>query len=132
MARTYLAGRIEASRTIALLALGDLLALVVFAALGEYRHAGTVASTVETALQFGVGWLVVAVLAGAYGPRALERPGRAVALGVGAWAVGSLVGALVRVATEPGAGISAVFVLVTAGVGAVIFGLWRGIAARVL
>lgn len=132
MARTYLAGRVEASRTVALLALGDLVALLVFAALGEYRHAGTVAATVQTALQFGVGWLVVAVPAGAYGPRALEDLRRAVALGVGAWAAGAVVGALVRVATEPGAGLSPVFVLVTAGVGAVIFGGWRGLAARVL
>lgn len=132
MARTYLAGRIEASRTVALLALGDLVALVVFAALGEYRHAGTVLATVETALQFGVGWLVVAVLAGAYGPRALDGWPRAAALGVGAWALGAVLGAVVRFVTEPGASLDPVFVLVTVGVGAVLFGVWRAVAARIL
>lgn len=130
MTRTYLGGRVAAARWVALLAIGDLIALLAFAAAGEYRHGGTLLATIETALQFGVGWLVVATAAGAYGPRALEGVRRAALLGAGAWAIAAVVGALVRLATEPGAGISPVFVAVTIAVGAGIFGAWRGAAAR--
>lgn len=129
MSRTYLGGRIVASRRRGWLVLGDLLALVVFAVAGEYRHGGTARSVVETALQFGVGWAVVGVLVGAYGARALESRGRAAGLGAAGWAGGAVVGAVVRYLTEPGASLSPIFVLVTAGVGVVVFAAWRALAA---
>ena len=132
MARRYLGGRLVLDRTTGWLAAGDLVALLAFAAFGEATHGGTLAATVETALQFGVGWLVVALLVGAYGVRALDGLGRGVLLGAGGWALAAVVGAVVRVATEAGAGLSPIFLLVTAGVGAVIFGAWRAIAVVVL
>lgn len=130
--RTYLGGRIVASRRFALLAAGDLLALLVFAAASAARHGGTVASLVETAAEFGLGWLIVAVAVGAYGSRALAGWRRAGLLGAVAWALGAVIGAAVRAAVEPLASFTPVFVLVTAGVGAVIFGAWRALAARLL
>lgn len=129
MAGTFLGGRFVASRRRAVLAVGDLLALLVFAAASAARHGGSTGVVAQTALQFGLGWVAVAVATGAYGERALAGRTRAAALGAGTWAGGAVVGALLRYATEPGAGLSAVFVLVTAGVGAVIFGVWRAIAA---
>lgn len=132
MARTYLRGRVHATRRTALLAAGDLLALVVFAAAGAVSHGGGPVEVIETAGEFGVGWLVVALAVGAYGPRAVDGWRRAALLGAGAWAVGAPIGGLVRVAAEPGAGLSPVFVLVTAGVGAVVFGGWRAAAAALV
>lgn len=132
MARTYLGGRLVVSRRIALLAAGDLLALLVFAALGSLRHGGTVVATLVTAVEFGIGWAVVAVALGAYGARALESPGRAVGLAVVAWAGGAVLGAAIRAAVEPQASMAPVFVLVTVGVGAVVFGVWRAVATRLL
>lgn len=129
MARTYLGGRIVASRRYALLAVGDLLAVLLFAVLGELRHAGSVATVVETTVQFGVGWAVVAPLVGAYGPSALDGWRRAARLGAGAWTVATVVGVLVRYLTESGASLSPVFVVVTVGVGVIIFGIWRAGAA---
>lgn len=129
MARTYLGGRIVASRSFALLAVGDLLAVVLFAVLSGFRHAGTAASIAETALQFGVGWVLVAPLAGAYAPGALDGWLRAAGFGAAAWSIAAVVGALVRYVTEPGASLDPVFVAVTVGVGAVIFAVWRTAAA---
>lgn len=132
MTRTYLAGRIVASRRVALLAVGDVVALLVFVAAGAVRHGGTLVSVAETTVEFGLGWVVVAVLAGAYGASALEGWRRAALLGAGAWAGGAVVGAAIRAAVEPFASMSPVFVLVTAGVGGVIFGVWRAAASRLL
>ena len=131
-ASTYLGGRIVASRRFALLAAGDLVALLLFATLGELRHAGTVAATLVTAVEFGIGWAVVAVALGAYGARALGSPSRAAGLAAVSWALGAVLGAAIRAAVEPLASFAPVFVLVTAGIGAVIFGVWRALAARLL
>ena len=132
MAQRYLGGRIVASRRYALLAAGDLVALLVFAGASAARHGGSALSMAQTVGEFGLGWLVVAVLAGAYGARALDDVPHAALLGAGAWVGGAVVGAVIRVAVEPFASLAPVFVLVAAGVGAVIFGVWRGLAARFL
>ena len=132
MAQRYLGGRIVASRRYAFLAAGDLVALFVFAGASAVRHGGGLLSAAQTVGEFGLGWLVVAVLAGAYGARALDGVARAALLGAGAWVGGAVVGAVIRVAVEPYASLAPVFVLVAAGVGAVIFGVWRGLAARFL
>lgn len=129
MARTYLGDRIVASHRFALLAAGDLLALLAFAAAGQFRHGGTVDAALLTAAEFGIGWALVAVAFGAYGPRALDSPLRAAGLAAVAWSLGAVVGAAVRVAVEPHAQFAPVFVLVTAGVGAVVFAAWRALAA---
>jgi len=132
MAQRYLGGRIVASRRYALLAAGDVVALLVFAVLGELRHAGTVVATLGTAVEFGIGWAVVAVALGAYGARALDSPGRAAGLAVVSWVGGAIVGAAIRAAVEPTASFVPIFVAVTAGVGAVVFGVWRAVAALYL
>ena len=133
MAQRYLGGRIVASRRYALLAAGDLVALLVFAGASAARHGGSALSMAQTVGEFGLGWLlVVAVLAGAYGARALDDVPHAALLGAGAWVGGAVVGAMIRAAVEPFASLAPVFVLVAAGVGAVIFGVWRGLAARFL
>lgn len=131
-ARTYLGGRIVASRRFALLATGDVIALVLFAALGELRHDGTVVDGLITAAEFGLGWALVAVALGAYGARALDSPVRAAGLAAVSWVGGAVIGAALRAAVEPLASFAPVFVLVTAGVGAVIFAAWRALAAWLL
>lgn len=132
MTQRYLRGRVVASRRHALLAAGDVGALLVFAVASAARHGGTVASVGQTVAEFGLGWVLVAVLAGAYGARALDGWVRAGLLGAVAWAGGAVVGAVIRAWVEPLASLAPVFVLVTAGVGAVIFGGWRALAARLL
>lgn len=130
MARTVLAGRIDASRRTARLTLGDALAVLLFAAIGQARHGGGLPATLVTAAEFGLGWVVVATLLGAYGPRALASPGRALGLGALAWAGGAVLGAAIRAAVEPLATLNPVFVAVTVAVGVVIVGGWRFAAAR--
>jgi hypothetical protein len=132
MGRTYLGGRVEASRRTVRLAVGDAVAVLVFAAIGQARHGGGVTATLVTAGEFGLGWVVVATLLGAYGPRALASPGRAAGLGVLAWIGGSVLGAVIRTVVEPYATLNPVFVLVTMAVGVVILGGWRFSAAWLL
>ena len=130
MADTYLGGRIEASRRMGVVALGDALAIAAFVAAGEARHAGTLAAGVETFLQFGIGWALAAVALYAYTARALSSPRRAAALALGTWIVGALLGQAIRLLTEASAGFSVPFVLVSIGTGGALLVIWRFVAAR--
>jgi len=130
MARETLGGRVVASRLTARLLVGDVVAILLFSTLGELRHGGTAPAVLGTAAEFGVGWVVLALLLGAYGRRSLASPGRAAALGAATWVGGAVIGVFVRAAVEPGATVEPVFVVVTAAIGAVILGGWRFLAAR--
>ncbi|MFB6354360.1 MAG: DUF3054 domain-containing protein [Halobacteriales archaeon] len=129
---TILGGRVERSRRTLLLAAGDAAMIAAFVALGELRHAGTLAAGLETFAQFGLGWLLAGTLAGVYAPGAVDSARRAVVQGVAAWVLAALVGQLVRVLMRPGTFVLPSFVLVSVGAGGLLIGLWRFVAARQL
>lgn len=104
----------------------------LFVLLGELRHSGTLASGVETFVQFGIGWLLVSVLAGVYDSRALERPGPAVIQVVITWVLAAFIGQLVRLMMTPGTFVFPSFLAVSIGFGGVFLGSWRYVAARVV
>lgn len=127
---TLLRGRVERSRRTLVLALGDGAMIALFVALGELRHAGSFAAGLETFAQFGLGWLLAGTLAGVYAPGAVDSPKPAVIQAVVAWVLAALVGQLVRVLMGPGTFVLPSFVLVSVGVGGLLIGLWRFVAAR--
>lgn len=131
MATTWLADRFEPSSRTLGLALGDMAMIAVFVGIGELRHGGGVAAGLETFGQFAIGWGLVALAAGVYGPTALETWRRAVVQGVAAWIVAALVGQLLRVLVTPGGSMQPAFVLVSVASGGLLLGAWRYIAARV-
>lgn len=130
MARTWFDGRVEVSTRTLALAIGDLAMIALFVLVGELRHAGTLAGGVRTFAQFGVGWLLVSVVAGVYGPRSIEDPRRAVIQVFAAWVLAAVIGQLVRLAMTPGSFVQLPFVLVSIGFGGAFLAAWRYLAAR--
>lgn len=130
MATTWFGGRVEASTRTLGLALGDLAMIALFVLVGELRHGGTLAGGLETVGQFLVGWLLVSVVAGVYGPRALEGPRQAVVRVVAAWVVAAITAQLVRLAMTPGGLVQPAFVAVSIGFGGAFLAAWRYVAVR--
>ena len=130
MADTWFGGRVEVSTRTLALAIGDLAMIALFVLVGEIRHAGTFAGGVRTFAQFGLGWMLVSVVAGVYAPRALEGSRRAVIQVVAAWVLAAIVGVLVRTAMTPGGFVQLSFVLVSIGFGGAFLAIWRFVAVR--
>jgi hypothetical protein len=116
------------ARTGVLLA-GDLVAIGLFVLVGELRHGGTLAAGATTYAQFVAGWLVAAIVVGAYGTGAVASVGRAAGLGLLGWILGAVLGAIIRAALRPGFFIAPTFVGVTIGAGGVLLVAWRLLAA---
>lgn len=89
-----------ATGRIALLAGGDILALLVFAAIGRMSHGMSVLDweSFRTADPFIAGWLLGAYLVGGYGPagQGVDGLSSAVFAAVKSWAVGIPVGLVIR------------------------------------
>lgn len=130
MATTWFGGRVEATTRTLGLALGDVAMIALFVLVGELRHGGTFAGGVQTFGQFFVGWLLVSVVAGVYGPRALEAPRQAVVQVVAAWVLAAIIGQLVRLAMTPGSVVQLSFVAVSIGFGGAFLAVWRYVAVR--
>ena len=118
-----LAGRIDAGTWP--LAVGDVLAIVAFAALGIVNHSGTeflLSNPTRLALvaaPFLLGWLVFAPLVGAYSPGAGESAKAAVPLAVRSWLPAAVVGLALRATPFFPGGFAVTFAVVTIVVGAV-------------
>jgi hypothetical protein len=132
MASHWFGGRVEASRRTAGLLIGDFAMIGLFVLLGELRHSGTFASGVGTFVQFGIGWLLVSVLARVYDSRALAGPRQAVVQVVITWVLAAVIGQLVRLVMTPGNLILPSFVAVSIGFGGLFLGSWRYVAARII
>lgn len=123
------------SAVFARLALGDLLAILAFVVLGERQHnVDPVANpdvVLGTLLPFLVGWIVFALLLGAYGSAAFDgEVAHSFARTAAAWLGADLLAQALR-ATETFRGdADPVFFLVAGSVGlALLFG-WRLVARR--
>jgi len=131
MPRVFLGGRVVFTRRMVTVATIDLVAIGGFVALGELRHAGTLAAGIETFAQFLGGWLLAAVLFRAYTPRSISTPRRALLVGGGTWTVAAVLGQLIRIIVDPLASFAPSFVLVSIAAGGVLVAGGRGlIAAR--
>ncbi len=128
MSWAFLGARIRLTQRTAILAVGDALMIFAFVLGGELHHGGSALSTLVTFLEFQVGWLVAAILFGAYAGDALTSWSRSVGLAVGSWFVGSLIAQGIRVVSSPMGGVQVVFVLVAFGVGGGLLAAWRLIA----
>ena len=128
--------RIELSPRTAVLAVGDLSAILLFVAVGEYTHGynpfvdiGRVAGTF---LPFLIGWLLVAGLAGLYASDATATLVRSLAVTVGSWTVAVGIAQLLRATSLFHGGAALTFAVVSVGIGGVLLCLWRASAAFVL
>jgi hypothetical protein len=123
---------LPAGRTAALVA-GDIVTLLVFAAIGRRSHgeAAGLAAIVEvarTAFPFIVGWLVAAPLAGAYDPARTSGLAPMLRATLVGWAGGLLLGAVVR-AIMIGRFSPVSFYVVTFLVALLLLGGWRAVFA---
>jgi hypothetical protein len=126
---TYLRSRVDLRPLAGVLAVGDVLALAAFVAMGTVQHGQRPFSNpgvVGDALApFVLAWVAVALLGGLYTADAVVSPRRVLGWTVPAWVVAVLAGhALRATALFPG-GTTAAFVAVTLVVGGVLLVGWR-------
>ncbi|MFL5805451.1 MAG: DUF3054 domain-containing protein [Roseiflexaceae bacterium] len=117
----------------AMLAAGDALAFMAFAALGRASHSeaagiAAILQVAETAAPFAIGWFVVAPFAGAYRAELVQQPrlmlARSALAWLLAWPLGLLLRALIRQSTIPLS-----FAIVTLITNMLILLGWRGVFA---
>jgi hypothetical protein len=123
-----------AGRTAALVG-GDVVALMVFAAIGRGSHGeaaglGAVGEVARTAAPFLVGWLLAAPWLGAFRPAATATPAAMLRTTAIAWCAALLVGALLR-ALMIGRFSPPSFYVVTFIAALVLLGGWRAAFALI-
>lgn len=132
-AEGVLRSRFDRSPGTARLALGDLLVLAGFLTVGELRHGVNPVESplvvADTVAPFLVGWVVAALVAGAYAPGATRTVRTAVLRAAGAWVAAAIIGLALRAMPYFHGGAPLTFALVVIGVGVVSFSLWRGAVA---
>jgi len=119
-----------------LLAAGDLVCFLLFAAAGRASHEESVLGSsllgpLQTAAPFLVAWAMVAPLVGAYNARHTARPRGAILRALLAWAVADPLGVLLRslILQRP---VQISFILVAFLSNSVILTAWRWLYARFL
>ncbi|MGQ9926671.1 MAG: DUF3054 domain-containing protein [Chloroflexaceae bacterium] len=123
------------SRRMAILVAGDIVALLVFAAIGRRSHGeaagpGAILEVSRTAAPFILGWLIAASLAGAYAPARTRGSGAMLLTTLIGWTGGLILGAVFR-AIMIGRFSPVSFYVITFLVALVILGGWRGVFALV-
>ncbi|VVB17422.1 unnamed protein product [Arabis nemorensis] len=133
--RSALSSSIAKWGRVALLAGGDVLALLLFSALGRFSHGFPVFSidTLHTADPFIAGWFLSAYFLGGYAEEGRGMKGRSKALVAAAksWGLGIPLGVAIR-STTSGHIPAASFILVTMGSTAVLLIGWRALLFSVL
>jgi hypothetical protein len=124
--------RIDPSRTTALLAVGDIAAILVFIVVGEYTHGYNplvaVGRVAGTALPFIIGWAIATVGIGLYGPRSGSL-GKTLGLTLLSWVVAVGIAQALRATAVFHGNAALTFALVSVGVGGVLLSVWRGAVA---
>ncbi|KAJ4917363.1 hypothetical protein Rs2_02913 [Raphanus sativus] len=120
---------------VGLLAGGDVLALLIFSAIGRFSHGFPVFSldTLHTADPFIAGWFLSAYFLGGYAEEGRGKKGqsKAVLTAAKSWALGVPLGVIIR-STSSGHIPAYSFVLVTMGSTAVLLIGWRALLFSVL
>ncbi len=107
--------------------MGDVVAILVFAAAGRAAHGeegNPVLHAAFVAAPFLIGWFVAAVPLGAYRPPVLQSTPTAISCTAVAWLVGGTIGLAIRSAIE-GRVVPPAFVAVALGFVLVLLVLWR-------
>ncbi|WP_137283401.1 DUF3054 domain-containing protein [Halorussus salinisoli] len=132
-AEGFLRSRVDRSPGTARLALGDLLVLASFLTAGSLSHGydpitmpGRVAGTIAP---FLVGWVVAALVVGAYAPGATRTVQTAVTRVTGTWVLASAIGLALRSTAFFHGDAPLSFALVVTGIGTVSFSAWRALVA---
>lgn len=121
--------RIEPSRTTALLAAGDIAAILLFIVVGEYTHGYNplvaVGRVAGTAIPFLIGWAIASVGTGLYvsGSRSL---GKTLGVTLLCWIVAVGIAQALRATAVFHGNAALTFALVSVGVGGVLLSVWRG------
>ncbi|MBX0293801.1 DUF3054 domain-containing protein [Haloarcula nitratireducens] len=128
--------RIEPSSRTAVLAAGDLAAILLFVAAGEYQHGynplvdvGRVAGTFAP---FLVGWALMAGAAGLYATDATAKLGRTLGVTAVSWILAVVVAMGLRATAVFHGGAALTFAVVSVLIGGTLLCLWRAIATLVL
>jgi hypothetical protein len=128
--------RIDLSSKTAVLAVGDLAAILLFVAVGESMHGynplvdvGRVAGTFTP---FLVGWLLVAAAAGLYASDAPATLVQSTLVVVLAWILAVAIAQALRATSVFHGDASLVFAAVSVGVGGLLLSLWRVAATMTL
>ncbi|XP_077233898.1 uncharacterized protein LOC143876130 [Tasmannia lanceolata] len=128
--KTQLSSPLNSWGRVAFLAGGDVLFLLLFAAIGRFRHGFAVfdIDTLHTADPFIAGWFLGAYFLGGYDDDGRGKNGysKAVIAAAKSWAVGIPLGLIIRVATSGHIPQSS-FVFVTMGTTAILLIGWRAL-----
>ncbi|CAK7347383.1 unnamed protein product [Dovyalis caffra] len=128
-------GRLEKWGRVALLAGGDVLALLFFSAIGRFSHGFSVFDfqTLRSADPFIAGWFLCAYFLGGYGEdgRGMNGLSKTVIAAAKSWAVGVPLGMIIRAASS-GHVPPYAFILVTMGSTGVLLIGWRVLLSSVL
>lgn len=120
---------------VALLSGGDVLAILLFSAIGRFSHGFSVfdAETLRTADPFIAGWFLSAYFLGAYGDdgRGVKGKTNAITAAVKSWAVGVPLGICIRAASI-GHIPPTRFIVVTMGSTALLLIGWRALISNIL
>lgn len=129
-------GRIELSATSATLAAGDVAAILLFVAVGEYTHGynpfiavGRVAGTLAP---FLVGWVLVAGLSGMYASDATVGLKRVLGVTFVSWVLAVVVAQALRATAYFHGDAALTFAVVSVVVGGTLLCLWRAGATVLL
>lgn len=129
----FLRSRLQRSPGTARLAAGDLLLLVGLFVLGQLRHG---INPVESPLVFAdtftpflFGWVVAALVAGAYGPGATRTVRSAVLRVAPAWVAAAAIGLALRATPYFHGSSPLAFALVVTGTGVLALSAWRATVA---
>jgi len=128
--------RVDPEPSMAALAVGDVLAVLVFVVVGEITHdVDPIAQTgrvLGTLAPFLIGFAVVAMVGGLYTRDAIRSPKRAVSLIVPAWVGAVLIAQALRATAVFPGGAAVTFAIVSIVVGGSLLLAWRAVAAVVL
>lgn len=126
--------RLDKWGRVALLAGGDVLALLIFSAIGRFSHGFSVIDieTLRTADPFIAGWFLSAYFLGGYGPdgRGMNGLSKAVIAAAKSWSLGIPLGIIIR-ATTSGHIPPSNFILATMGSTAVLLIGWRSLLFKI-
>ncbi|MFB6201854.1 MAG: DUF3054 domain-containing protein [Halorhabdus sp.] len=127
--RDTLWSRVDPSPATAILALGDLTAIVGFVVIGAVgahgRSLSDVVGLFETAIPFVVGWGLAALLGSLYTVDARRSALRAVSWTVPAWVTAALIAQILRALLPSPDSFSFVFLAVSIGAGLALLAPWR-------
>ncbi|WP_115862657.1 DUF3054 domain-containing protein [Halorussus litoreus] len=132
-ANGLLGSRVARSSGTARLALGDLLVIVGFLTVGELNHGVSPVESplvvADTIAPFLAGWVVAAVVVGAYAPGANRTVKTAITRVAGAWIIAAAIGLALRSTPFFHGSSPWTFALVVTGFGVTFLAAWRGAVA---